>query len=276
MKTHTILKTITYTQLEPLLHKINPKLDIQAFGDGFELDYWIEKMGKELNNEQLIKLSNKFICIGYDEDETFTLVNKQFLNERVSTYLITTEPNERQNQIVENLIQFSMAHKVRVTNDKVAALGSNADNIPKDLEILKGQLNYQVGHDTSIQELIKDIAFCGTMELYFDDISDMLDNFLPKQRIMSPILLDSVLDIVCKALPYTVYIEDREEKRRNVLIDEVDTYIQNVSRLLNIDGFSNISEIADFIINDVMECTTLEEYSSEDLAIAFRRFVESE
>ena len=268
MNTNTILKTITYTQLAPLLHELNSQLDIQAFADGFEFDEMIGKMGKDLNNEQLIKLHKKFACIGYDEDETFTLVSRQFLNERVSTYLITTEPNERQNQIVENLIQFSMADKVRVIrSDK---------SLDTKGQLLKNQLDYIVEYDTSMQELIKDINFCGTMEIYFDDISDMLDTILPKQRIMSPILLDSMLDIVCEVLPYTVYIEDREEKRRNVLSAEIDDYVQKVSRLLNIDNFSNRSEIADYILNDVMECTTLEEWSSEDLAIAFRRFVESD
>jgi hypothetical protein len=28
------------------------------------------------------------------------------------------------------------------------------------------------------------------------------------------------------------------------------------------------------MLNDIIDCTTLEEYNSEDIAIAFRRFVE--
>ncbi len=276
MKTTTILKTVTYTQLAPLLHELNPKLDIQSFGDGFELDYWLEKIGKDLNNQQLIKLSKKFACIGYDEKETFTLANRDYIKEQVSIFLSATHHNDRNNDIVESLINFSMADKIRVTREKHDKATQYNNTVPKDLALLWGQLEYQLEHDTSLDELIKDINFCGTMEIYFDDISDMLDTILPKNRIMSPILLDTTLDIVCEVLPYELYIEDREEKRRNVLIDEVDTYVQSISRTLNIDSFSNRSEIAEFIIEDVLACTTLEEYSSEDLAIAFRRYVESD
>ena len=47
MKTNTILKTITYSELAPFLY------DINTLSDGYDVDYWLEKIGKDM-----VKLPN--------------------------------------------------------------------------------------------------------------------------------------------------------------------------------------------------------------------------
>jgi hypothetical protein len=59
------------------------------------------------------------------------------------------------------------------------------------------------------------------------------------------------------------------------MIDEIENEVYAIYQKIGIDKPLNHDEIVEFITNDVQECTFVDEWTSEDVLIAFRRFIEN-
>lgn len=261
MKTTTLTKRFNYSDFEPELKKVLPSVCLETLSDGFEVDYMLEKVGVDLGDRDLIKLARRFTCIGYNEDETFTMINRAYLAEEFEKYLGTA--TEGKEQALDEFVKYSCVSKIQ------RDLNQNENDEKSELIL---QFNTELG------ELIDDIANVGEMELYYDYVADFLDTIIPREgRVLTLSTLDFLLDdVVCRVFEPTLYLEEKQERRIAILLDDVTLYVQNISIKLNIDRFSNADNIIEYIVDDVMGCTTLEEYTSEDIATAFRRYVESE
>ena len=261
MKTNTITTRFNYSDFEPQLHKVLPSVSIETLSDGFEVDYMLHKVGVELVDRDLIKLAQKFTCIGYNGDETFTMINRDYLVEEFEKYLRTETDGKE--QALDEFVKYSCASKIQRDLNK-------NENDEKSESILR--------YNTELQELINDIANIGEMELYYDYIADFLDTIIPREgRVLTLSLLDFLLDgVVCRVFEPTLYLDEKQERRIAILLDDVTLYVQNVTDKLNINRFSNADNIIEYIVDDVMDCSSLEEYTSEDIAIGFRRFIEGE
>ena len=81
MKAITLTKTINFNELKSAISSINPdkEINVDIMGEGYEVDFWINRLAKELKSDEFIKLANNFTCIGFDEVETFTFIRKSYL-----------------------------------------------------------------------------------------------------------------------------------------------------------------------------------------------------
>lgn len=59
------------------------------------------------------------------------------------------------------------------------------------------------------------------------------------------------------------------------MIDEIENEVYAIYQKIGIDKPLNHDEIVEFITNDVLECAFIDEWTSEDVLIAFRRFIEN-
>ena len=267
MKTTTLTKTIDFSEMVGAISSINPdkEITIESMGEGYEVDFWINRLATELKTEEYIKLAENFTCIGFDEVETFTFIRKSYLVGEIKTYLETVASEE----IKEGAIIYSAADSIiKRTN---FAMGENIPNIATQSEMTA----YEEGVNTELSELVNDIDNCGVMELYFDDYADILDTVITsKHRLITGENLDLFLNTITTMFPKEVYYANREKKQNEVLRTEIEMFLNNLTQFLTIDQFANREKIVDYIANDILECTTYNEYSSEDMKIAFRRLVE--
>ena len=261
MKTNALMKRFNYSDFEPQLKQVFPTATLETLSDGFEVDYMLEKVGIDLGNKDLIKFARKFTCVGYNEYETFTMIDRDYLAGEFEKYLNT--PVDGKEQALNEFVKYSCVSKIQ------RDLKQNENDEKSEL-ILR--------YNTELQELINDIANVGEMELYYDFVADFLDTIMPRvDRLLTSSTLVFLLDdVVCRVFEPTLYLDEKQERRIALLLDDVTLYVQNISIKLNIDRFSNADNIIEYIVADVMDCTTLEEYTSEDIAIGFRRFIEGE
>jgi hypothetical protein len=267
MKAFTLTKTINFSELKDAISSINSdkEIDINIMGDGYEVDYWINKLATELKSEEYIKLANNFICIGYDEVDTFTFIRKSYLISEIKSYL----KGGASEDFIGKAIVFSAADSIIKRIDY--SVGTQQKNIASQYEMTI----YEDGKNTELTELVNDIDNCGTMELYFDDYSDFLDTIIgTKNRIITGENLDLFLDTIIEVYPKEVYYDKREQQQAKALENEIEIFLNNLTQFLTIDAFSNREKIIEFIVEDILECTTYDDYTSEDIKIAFRRLVE--
>ena len=266
MKATTLIKTINFSEFRDPLLTIDNGLNAYTLGEGFEVDYWINKIATELKLEDFIKLSENFICVGFDTVETYTFIRKSYLVSQLKAYII----HGANEDFTENAIIFGAVDSImKRTNFRV---GDQPSNIATQTEMTY----FEEGNNTELSELMKDVDSCGLMELYFDNYSDFLDTILGKEnRIVTSDSLDLFLDTVAEVYPKEVYYSKREEKQARVLENEVCIFLNNLTQFLTIDQFGNKEKIVEFIVEDILECTTYDDYNSEDIKIAFRRLVEA-
>ena len=266
MKATTLIKTIDVSEFRGPLLTIDNDLDVNTLGEGYEVDYWVNKIAKELKLEEFIKLADNFICIGFNEVETYTFIRKSYLVSQLKAYII----HGANEDFTENAIIFGAIDSLmKRTNFRV---GDQPSNIATQNEMTY----FEEGNNTELSELMKDVDSCGLMELYFDNYSDFLDTILGKgNRIVTSDSLDLFLDTLVEIYPKEVYYSKREEKQARVLVSEVELFLNALRQYLTIDRFANQDKIVEFIVEDILECTTYDEYNSEDIKIAFRRLVEA-
>ena len=266
MKATTQIKTIKYSEFDEHLLAIDNGLNAYTLGEGYEVDYWVNKIAKELKIEDFIKLSENFICIGFDTVDTYTFIRKSYLVEQLKAF-IKDGANEN---FTENAIIFGAVDSImKRTNFTVG-------NQPSNIATQQEMTYFEEGNNTELSELLKDVDDCGLMELYFDNYSDFLDRIIGKKdRLVTSDSLDLFLDTLAEVYPKEVYYTKREEKQAKVLECEVETFLNDLTRFLTIDRFGNFDKLAELMIEDVIECTTYDEYNSEDIKIAFRRVVET-
>ena len=266
MKTTPTIKTLRYSDMAYYLKAIRPNTDftIDSMADGYEIDYWLSELATELKHHDIVKLSENFTCIGFDEVETFTLIRKSYLIEQLKLYI----KKGASESFIENAILFGAADSILKRID--FEIGKVVPNIATQQEMT----DYEEGKNSELSEIIKDIDNCGVMELYYDDFADFLDTITSKQhRVISVEGLDIFLDTIVSVFPKEVYYAKRGEQQAQVLVTEIEIFLNNLAQFLAIDRFSNKEKIVNFMVEDILECTTYNDYTSEDIKIAFSRVV---
>lgn len=97
------------------------------------------------------------------------------------------------------------------------------------------------------------------------------------QKYGNPEFGDAIVDEICELFGYptTIDVDEDYEKEMTKKKDEVEEILIRLITSLHIDIPSNIEDIVQYVFEDVCETADPDNWHDGDVAIGFRRWIES-